>query len=397
SNTANYNKTFGGKHNINVLFGTEAIGYTFKDLGASRTDYAFEDADYMQIGAGSGTRNNWGGKSQWAVFSLFGKADYNFNDRYLASFTIRHDSNSRFAKGHRGGTFPAFSVAWRPTNEEFFPKNEVLNDLKIRYSWGQNGNANIPALYPAYSTYIFNTGNGAYDISGTNSSTTSGITLAASGNPELKWETTTQNNIGIDFVFFNGALSLSADYYIKKTTDMLTIPPALDVAGENASIWLNTGSMRNNGWEVTLAYNSPAYGDFSWNGSVNLSQYKNKLLELNNRQEFIGGDSRLVPGQPMGIYYGYVCDGIFQNMEQVADHATQQGAAPGRLMYRDLNGDGVISDADRCYIGNPNPDLSMGINLGFKYKDFTLDMFFAGDFGHHIINSMKGQLYSFGR
>ena len=397
TNTANYNKTFGGKHNINVLFGTEAIGYTFKDMGASRTGFAFEDTDYMQVGAGTGTRNGWGGKSQWAVFSVFGKADYNFNDRYLASFTIRHDENSRFAKGHRGGTFPAFSVAWRPTNEDFFPKNDVLNDLKIRYSWGQNGNANIPALYPAYSTYIFNTGNGAYDIAGTNSSTTSGITLSASGNPDLKWETTTQNNIGIDFIFFNGALALSADYYVKKTTDMLTIPPALDVAGENAAIWLNTGSMRNNGWEVTLAYNSPNYGDFSWNGSINLSQYKNKLLELNNRQEFIGGDSRLVPGQPMGIYYGYVCDGIFQNMEQVANHATQPGAAPGHLMYRDLNGDGVISDADRCYIGNPNPDLSMGINLGFKYKDFTLDMFFAGDFGQDIINSMKGQLYSFGR
>ncbi|MDE6009523.1 MAG: TonB-dependent receptor, partial [Muribaculaceae bacterium] len=260
-----------------------------------------------------------------------------------------------------------------------------------------NGDANIPALYPAYSTYVFNTGNGAYDIAGTNSSTTSGITLASTGNPDLKWETTTQNNIGIDLQFLSGAINLSADYYIKKTTDMLTIPPALSVAGENASTWLNTGSMRNNGWEISLGYNSPMYGDFSWNGSINISQYKNKLLELNNRQEFIGGDTRLVPGKPMGIYYGYVCDGIFQSMEEVANHANQQGAAPGRLMYRDLNGDGVISDADRCYIGDPNPDVSMGINLAFKYKAFTLDMFFSGDFGQDIINRMKGQLYSFGR
>lgn len=397
TNTAFYNKTFVEKHHLSVLLGTEAIGYTFKDLSASRTDYAFEDTDYMQIGAGTGTRNNGGGKTQWSVFSLFGKVDYNFDDRYLASFTIRRDENSRFAKGHRSGVFPAFSLAWRPTAEAFWAENDILTDMKIRYSWGQNGNANIPSLYPAYSTYIFNTGNGAYDIAGTNSSTTSGITLAATGNPDLKWETTTQNNIGIDLQFFHGALTLSADYYVKKTTDMLTIPPALDVAGENAATWLNTGSMRNNGWEITLAYNSPTYGDFSWNGSINISQYKNKLLNLNNRQEFIGGDSRLVPGKPMGIYYGYVCDGIFQSMEQVANHANQQGAAPGRLIYRDLNGDGVISDADRCYIGNPNPDLSMGINLAFKYKAFTLDMFFAGDFGQDIINSMKGQLYSFGR
>lgn len=394
TNTANYNKTFADKHHLTVLLGTEAISYTFRDLSASREGYAFEDPDYMQIGAGTGTRSNGGGKTQWSVFSLFGKVDYNYADRYLASFTIRRDENSRFAKGYRAGIFPAFSLAWRPTQEEFFPQNNVLSDLKVRYSWGQNGNANIPSLYPAYSTYIFNTGNGAYDISGTNSSTTSGITLSSTGNPELKWETTYQHNIGADFQFFSGALGLSADYYIKKTKDMLTIPPALDVAGENAAMWLNTGSMENKGWEIALSYNSPSYGDFSWNGSINVAQYKNKLLELNSRQNFIGGDQRLIPGQPMGVYYGYVCDGIFQNEVEVANHATQTGAAPGRLIYRDLDGNGVIDDNDRCIIGDPNPDLSMGLNLTFRYKDFSLDMFFAGDFGFDIQNHMKRQLLS---
>lgn len=394
TNTANYNKTFADKHHLTVLLGTEAISYTFRDLSASREGYAFEDPDYMQIGAGTGTRSNGGGKTQWSVFSLFGKVDYNYADRYLASFTIRRDENSRFAKGYRAGIFPAFSLAWRPTQEEFFPQNNVLSDLKVRYSWGQNGNANIPSLYPAYSTYIFNTGNGAYDISGTNSSTTSGITLSSTGNPELKWETTYQHNIGADFQFFSGALGLSADYYIKKTKDMLTIPPALDVAGENATMWLNTGSMENKGWEIALSYNSPSYGDFSWNGSINVAQYKNKLLELNSRQNFIGGDQRLIPGQPMGVYYGYVCDGIFQNEVEVANHATQTGAAPGRLIYRDLDGNGVIDDNDRCIIGDPNPDLSMGLNLTFRYKDFSLDMFFAGDFGFDIQNHMKRQLLS---
>lgn len=158
TNTANYNKTFADKHHLTVLLGTEAISYTFRDLSASREGYAFEDPDYMQIGAGTGTRSNGGGKTQWSVFSLFGKVDYNYADRYLASFTIRRDENSRFAKGYRAGIFPAFSLAWRPTQEEFFPQNNVLSDLKVRYSWGQNGNANIPSLYPAYSTYIFNTG-----------------------------------------------------------------------------------------------------------------------------------------------------------------------------------------------------------------------------------------------
>lgn len=394
TNTANYVRTFAEKHHLGVLLGTEAIGYTFKDLSGSREGYAFEDKDFMQVGAGTGTQKSGGGKTQWSVFSLFGKIDYNYADRYLASFTIRRDENSRFAKGFRAGVFPAFSLAWRPTQEEFFPHNEILTDLKIRYSWGQNGNANIPSLYPAYSTYIFNTGNGAYDIDGTNSSTTSGITLASTGNPELKWETTYQNNIGLDMQFLNGAINLSADYYIKKTKDMLTIPPALDVAGANAAVWLNTGDMKNNGWEITLGYNSPQYGDFSWNGSFNISQYKNELVTLNSRQKFIGGDQRLMPGEPMGVYYGYVCDGIFQDAVQVANHATQPGAAPGRLIYRDLNGDGVIDDNDRCIIGDPNPDVSLGLNLAFKYKAFTLDMFFAGDFGFDIQNHMKRQLLS---
>ena len=394
TNTANYNKTFNEDHHLMALIGSEAIGYTFKDLSASREDYMFEDTDFMQIGSGSGTRNNGGGKTQWSVFSLFAKVDYNYADRYLASFTIRRDENSRFAKGHRSGVFPAFSLAWRPTQESFWPTNNVLTDLKIRYSWGQNGNANIPPLYPTYSTYIYNTGNGAYDISGTNSQTTPGITLSASGNPDLKWETTTQNNIGVDLQFLNGAINVTGDFYIKKTTDMLTIPPALDVAGENASIWLNTGSMRNTGWEVSVGYSSPQYGDFSWNGSLNVSQYKNKLLKLNNLQKFIGGDVRLIPGEAMGVYYGYVCDGIFQNDAEVANHAVQNGAAPGRLIYRDLDGNGVIDDNDRCIIGNPNPEISLGLNLAFRYKALTLDMFFAGDFGQDIINHMKRQLYS---
>lgn len=396
TNTATYNKTFGTKHHLNVLLGTEAIGYTYRNVMASREGYAFENADYMQIDAGTGTRNNGGSKSQWSIFSLFGKVDYNYADRYLASFTIRRDENSRFAKGHRAGVFPAFSLAWRPTQEEFFPHNEILNDLKIRYSWGQNGNATIPTLYPAYTTYIFNNGNGAYDINGTNSETTSGITLGGAdickGNSDLKWETTTQNNIGVDLQFFNGSVNLSADFYIKKTKDMLTCPPALDVAGEKATMWLNTGDMKNTGWEITLGYISPQYGDFSWSGSVNLAQYKNKLVKLNNLQKFIGGDQRLIPGQPMGVYWGYVCDGIFQNDAQIAQHARQDGAGLGRLMYRDIDGNGDIDDNDRCIIGDPNPDLSMGINLNFKYRDFTLDMFFAGDFGFDIQNVMKRQL-----
>ena len=393
TNTANYNLTFKDYNHLNILFGTEAIQYTNKTLDASRQGFISEDEQFMQVGSGTTVWGAGGGKSAWSVFSLFGKVDYNFDDRYLVSFTIRHDENSRFAKGHRGGTFPAFSLAWRPSAEPWFPKNEVLADFKIRYSWGQNGNAFIPDIYPAYTTYNYGVANGSYDMEGTGNGSTSGITKAYTGNPDLTWETTTQNNIGVDLSFLGGSINLSGDFFIKKTKNMLTVPPVLNVAGENASMWMNTGSMRNIGWEVTFGYTSPYYGDFSWTGNINISQYKNKLLYLNSSDSYLGGNTRLIPGQPMGVYWGYVCDGIFQNEEQVANHATQTGAAPGRLMYRDLDGNGVINDDDRCIIGNPNPDLSLGLNLAFKYKGFTLDMFFAGDFGQDIYNDMKRILY----
>ncbi len=393
TNTANYVKSFNDVHHLNVLFGVEAIKYTFQDISASRTDYAFEDDNYMQIGSGEGDQLNGGGKSQWGLFSIFGKADYNYADRYLASFTLRRDQSSRLDKHSNSGVFPAATVAWRPTQEAFFPTNKVLNDLKIRFAWGQNGNSAIDNLYASYSTYRYDIGSGAYDLDGTNTGTIAGVIVDRTGNDKLKWETTTQTNIGIDAGFFNGALSLSADYYIKKTRDMLTIPPVLSVAGENAAMWMNTGDMDNHGWEITLNYNSPSYSDFSWSGNFNISQYKNKLVKLNNLVKSIGGDYRLIVDQPMGVYYGYVCDGIFNTPDQVSNHAVQQGAAPGRLIYRDIDGNGVINENDRCIIGDPNPDLSLGLNLDFRYRDFTLSTFFMGDFGFDIYNTTKRQLY----
>lgn len=392
TNTANYVKTFNNDHHLNALAGVEAIKYTFENLSGARTDYAFEDDDYMQMGSGEGTQTNGGSKSQWALFSLFAKIDYNYADRYLASFTIRRDASSRLDKNSNSGVFPAFSLAWRPTQESFFPQNDILNDLKIRFAWGQNGNSAIDNLYASYSTYRYDMGNGAYDLNGTNTGQIPGIIVAASGNSNLKWETTTQTNIGVDLGLFGGALSLSADYYIKKTKDMLTIPPVLSVAGENAAMWMNTGDMDNHGFELQLNYISPRYGDFSWNGSFNISRYKNKLVKLNNLVNTVGGDVRMMIDQPMGVYYGYVCDGIFQNADQVSNHATQHGAAPGRLIYRDLDGNGTIDENDRCIIGDPNPDFSLGLNLDFKYRDFTLSTFFTGDFGFDIYNTTKRQL-----
>ncbi len=392
TNTANYLLDIKGVHHFNILAGTEAIKYVFEDLAATRKDYAFEDADYMQIGAGSGTMTNGGGKQEWALFSLFGKIDYNYADRYLFSATLRRDQTSRLAKKHNSGIFPAFSAAWRISEEAFWPKNHIIDNVKLRAAWGQNGNSAISNNYAAYSTYVYDLGNGAYDLNGTNTGAVSGIKVLTTGNPDLKWETTTQTNIGIDAYLFNNTVSISADYYWKDTKDMITIPPVLSVAGENAAKFVNTGEMKNHGFELNLGYHSPSYGDFSWEGNYNFSMYRNKLVKYNDKVSVIGGDFRLIEGQPMGVYYGYVNDGIFQNADQVSNHAIQEGKGVGRLIFRDINGDGYVNDKDRCIIGDPNPDFAMGLTLAAYYKNWSLSTFFSGEFGFDIYNGTRKQL-----
>ena len=392
TNTANYLFDIATQHHFTVLLGSEAIKYVFQDLAATRKDYAFEDADYMQIGSGSGTMTNGGGKQEWALFSLFGKLDYNFADRYLFSATLRRDQTSRLHKDNNSGVFPAFSAAWRLSEEKFWPKNNVIDNVKVRVAWGQNGNSAISNNYAAFSTYAYDLGNGAYDLNGTNTNVVSGIKVATTGNPDLKWETTTQTNIGIDAYLFGGAVSLGLDYYWKNTKDMITIPPVLSVAGENAAKFMNTGEMKNHGFELNLGYHSPQYGDFSWDGNFNMSMYRNKLVRLNDEVSIIGGDFRLIEGEPMGVYYGYVADGIFQNEDQVSNHAIQEGKGVGRIIYRDINGDGEVNEADRCIIGDPNPDFGMGLTLTANYKNWSFSTFFSGEFGFDIYNGTRKQL-----
>ena len=392
TNTANYMFDIATQHHFTVLLGSEAIKYVFQDLAATRKDYAFEDADYMQIGSGSGTMTNGGGKQEWALFSLFGKLDYNFADRYLFSATLRRDQTSRLHKDNNSGVFPAFSAAWRLSEEKFWPKNNVIDNVKVRVAWGQNGNSAISNNYAAFSTYAYDLGNGAYDLNGTNTNVVSGIKVATTGNPDLKWETTTQTNIGIDAYLFGGAVSLGLDYYWKNTKDMITIPPVLSVAGENAAKFMNTGEMKNHGFELNLGYHSPQYGDFSWDGNFNMSMYRNKLVRLNDEVSIIGGDFRLIEGEPMGVYYGYVADGIFQNEDQVSNHAIQEGKGVGRIIYRDINGDGEVNEADRCIIGDPNPDFGMGLTLTANYKNWSFSTFFSGEFGFDIYNGTRKQL-----
>lgn len=391
TNTASYDIAL-GKHKLFVFGGSEAISYKFSDLFAYRDGYQFEDRDYMIINSGEGTQTNGGGKTSWALFSLFGKADYNYDDRYLLSATIRRDATSRLHKDNNSGIFPSFSGAWRLSEEDFIPESDWTDNIKVRIGWGQTGNSAISNNYAAYSTYRYDTGNGAYDLTASNSGAIAGIIVSAMGNENLKWETTTQTNIGLDLGFLRNRLNVALDYYWKNTKDMLTIPPTLAVAGENAAIWTNTGSMKNRGFELTTSYISPQYNKFSWGATLNLSQYKNEVTKLNNLVKFEGADYRLMEGKPMGVYYGYVADGLFQTDDEVRNHARQEGKGLGRIKYRDLNFDGIIDDRDQTVIGDPNPDFSMGLNIDLTYGNFELSCFFTGDFGFDIYNTTKRQL-----
>lgn len=391
TNTVNY-KLDKNDHHFNIFGGVEATEYIFRDLSAQRKGYAFEDDNYMQIGAGDGIQTNGGGRSEWGLFSVFAKADYNYANRYLASLIIRRDASSRLGATNNSGVFPSASGAWRFSEEGWFPKTNVLTNGKLRFGWGTNGNAGIDNYYASYSTYAYDFGQGGYDLNGSGDTTVPGIIVATTGNPRLKWETTTQWNVGLDLGFLNNNLTLSFDWYLKKTKDMLTTPPALKVEGENASFVQNTGDMKNSGIELTVDYHSPRYGDFSWSANLNLAHYRNEVVRLNDEVQSIGSEIRLMEGQPMGVYYGYVADGLFQSKEEVYNHATQQGADPGRIKYRDLNTDGLINEKDQCIIGDPNPTLSAGLSLDFNWKEWTLSTFFTGDFGFDIYNTTKRQL-----
>ena len=391
TNTINYSNKF-GDHCVNALFGTEAIGYMYSNIEAWRDKYAFEDLQYMTLNAGEGTQTNAGTKQAWSLFSIFAKAEYNYADRYLVSATVRRDQSSRLYKDNNSGVFPAFTAAWRFTTEPFFPDQKWMTDGKIRVGWGQNGSAAISDYYAAYSTYAYDPGAPAYDINGTNTQAVAGLITAKTGNKDLKWETTTQTNIGLDLGFFNNSMTANLDWYLKTTKDMLTVPPVLLIAGQNAECWRNTGDMRNMGVELQLDYHSKDYSSFSFDLGFNLSHYKNTVVKLNDLVSYMGSEVRLIEGQPMGVYYGYVTDGIFQDATEVANHAQQSGKAVGRLRYVDINGDGIVDEKDQTIIGDPNPDLSFGLNMDFHYKGFTLSMFFTSELGFDIYNTTKRQL-----
>ena len=388
-----------GLHRADALLGVELNRQDDVWFSGYRQNYDVLNTDYMWPSAGAeGTDKAYGSGSGFSLVSFFGKVNYTYADRYLASVTVRRDGSSRFGKNNKYGTFPSVSLGWR-ISEEAWMKNTKswLDNLKLRASWGQTGNQEISntARYTLYTTTgslnfggdSYNTG---YDIQGTNGGRIldSGFKRNQIGNDNIKWETTTQTNIGLDFGFLGNSLYGSFDWYNKKTTDILVNMPGVGVMGEGSAMWINAGEMLNRGIELTLGYRGKA-GDFQYDLTANLGTNRNKITKLPEtiaaRGTFGGNGVKSVVDHPMGAQVGYIFDGIFQNQEEVDNHAHQEGAGVGRMRFLDLNNDGYITEADQDWIYDPTPDFTYGLNAYLQYKNFDFTMFWQGMQGNDVI------------
>ena len=397
--TYNFEK---GKHRADAMIGTELNREDDTWFSGKKYDYIILNPDYMWPNAGVGEAEAYGIGEGYTLVSFFGKINYTYADRYLASFTIRHDGSSRFGRNNRYGTFPSISAGWRISEETFMKDINWLDNLKIRASWGQTGNQEISnnARYTIYESNYGEAGFGgqsygtSYDIAGTNGGQTlpSGFRRNQLGNDDLKWETTTQTNLGLDFGFFRNALYGSFEWYYKKTKDILAYMPGIAVMGESSSQWINAGEMKNKGVELTLGYRGEVK-DFKYDLTGNIGTYRNEVTKLPEtiaaKGTYGGNGVESVVGHPMGAQVGYVYDGIFKSQDEIDNHATQNGAGLGRIRWKDLNGDGIINEKDQKWIYSPVPDFTWGLNIYLQYKNWDLSMFWQGIQGVDVISDLK--------
>lgn len=401
SNTLQYKFDL-GKSNFDVLIGQEMMKYRLEDMSAGRDGFLLENEDYMYLSVGDGNLRNAGGATSYALSSFFGKVNYSYDNKYLASATVRRDGSSRFGANNRWGTFPAFSLGWRVSEEGFFEgARGLVSDLKLRYGWGKTGNQEIDnyASYGLYQARYFtdatwNRDQGtAYDITGAGQGELpSGFIRTQRVNPDLKWEATTQNNAGIDFGVFNQMFTGSFDYFYKKTNDILVKPPYIATMGFGGDRWVNGASMENSGFEFMLTYNQKI-GEVDLNITGNIASYRNKITKLPEDviNSYPGnGNDQTILGRPWKSLFGYVTDGIFQNDQEVTDHVEQPGKGVGRIRYKDLNDDGKINDEDRTWLGVEDPKFLYGLNVNVGWRNFDFSMFWNGQVGSHAYNDIKG-------
>lgn len=402
-NTISYGFTLKENHNLNVLLGQsiEKTGLG-ESIDGSNINSIFDDFKHAWLdNTPTITNRTTLGSSPWgkgSLASFFGRVNYDYANRYMATVVMRADGSSNFARGHRWGYFPSVSAGWVVSEERFMEDSKSwLDFLKIRASWGQNGNQDI-ASFQYLSTFAFS--NADYTFGPDKSVITSGAYPDILANEDLTWETSEQWDFGFDARFLDNRLGLNFDYYIKNTRDWLVQAPILATYGTGAP-FINGGDVRNKGFEVSLNWNDRK-GDFEYGATVNLSHNKNEVTRIANSEGIIHGDNDILSNQttemyraqvgyPIGYFYGYSTAGIFQTEEEIAAYkgAKLDGTRPGDVIWVDRNGDGVIDDNDQGMIGNPHPDFNLGISLSAAWKGFDLSMTLNGAFGQQIMKSYR--------
>ncbi|MEQ8580909.1 MAG: SusC/RagA family TonB-linked outer membrane protein [Marinoscillum sp.] len=399
TNTLEYSKKFGDDHSLKLLAGQEGVKNQFKQINGQVNDLAFIDPNVRFLNLSYSTFSSIGSQERVvALASVFGQVDYSYKDKYLISGVVRRDGTSEFIGDNRYGVFPAVSVGWRVSEESFMNSISFIDDLKIRGGWGITGNQNIPVAYNAYNRYGGRSPSDAgYDLGGTGGSMTPGFTLYRYGNPNTKWEENESMNVGLDASLIDGKVSVVFDVYQRDINDLIFDPTNPGSAGNSQASFRNVASMRNTGWDLGLGYRERFSGDLGFNAFLNLSHYKNEIIKLDGEASAIfpaGIDKRFGEvniwqvGSPISSFYGYTNDGFFQDAADVAA-LDQAGAAIGRFRRKDLNNDGVINGDDQGVIGNPHPDITMGLNLGLDFKGFDFSVMLFASIGNDIYNYNK--------
>jgi len=401
TNLLTYKLNLNDRHDLKILAGTEAIRGTYRNSSVTKSGFAFEDVSFQYLSSGSNLVSANGGGVESRLLSYFGKLDYAFDDKYLFTATVRRDASGNFAPAKRWGTFPAFGVGWIISDEKFMEGTDFVNYLKLRASWGITGNQDIDPNNQ-YSTFSSNPILSYYDIGGTNGSIVQGFQADRIGNPLAQWEEQVMTNVGLDASLIKNKLYFSIDLYKRETRKLLLVVPVSSTGGINVQPATNVGSMENRGIDLNLSYNGKAGKDFKYQLSAIWSAYKNKVTELYNGEDgFIQFDnqrtstlSRTQQGYPIGQFWGYINDGIFQDDGKANNYPTQNGDRslynqPGRFIFRNVNGDTVVNTLDRTFIGSPHPQFTYGLNINLQYKSFDLALFLQGSYGNKIFNFLK--------
>jgi TonB-linked SusC/RagA family outer membrane protein len=395
TNTFNYTKQINKDNSFNVLLGLETQKFRNESVNAYAFGFPDSRTGWHDIGSAENPQTTSNGELQWSMLSYFGRINYTLKNKYLFTLTGRSDGSSKFSEGRKFGFFPSAAFAWKVTEEDFMKSANFIQDLKFRVSYGRTGNQSIQpyrslALIGAIGQGVFST---------TGQEVIRGREPVSYPNRELKWETTDQLNAAIDLSILKGRLDFTIEAYNKNTIDLLLDTPIPYTSGFDNTL-LNIGNVRNRGIDVAIS-SVNLDGKVQWNTSLNVSVNRNKITNLARKEDVnlgVGGNI-LREGEPIGTFYGYVFDGIYQTDEEAKNSPAIAGQTPaaGDRKYKDINGpagtpDGIINDFDRTIIGSAQPDFTWGLNNNVTFKGITLSLFFQGSQGNQMVNQNRGDL-----